>query len=237
MATGSREGEASEFHRAPGETSSRGPEFDYDYWLFDLDGTLIDTAPAYRRSLFERIGERLGYRFSDEEVERLWYGLGDGRTQCLRSLDIEPDRFWRLFHDEEDPKARADATFLFEDALVLKEISVPVGLVTHCQDYLTGPVLETLGIRDWFDSIVCCTDETGWKPDRQPIDLVTAEMEISGRSPQGVFVGDDPYDTGAAWNAGLDSIHVERVDPAARGHCVMGDYRVSTLFELRTGIA
>ncbi|MFC6725831.1 HAD family hydrolase, partial [Halobium palmae] len=39
-------------------------------------------------------------------------------------------------------------------------------------------------------------------------------------------------DVGAAWNAGLDGVHVERHDPDYRGRCVLGDYRVSSLDEL-----
>ena len=33
---------------------------EYDYWLLDLDGTLIDVDWSYPRSVFDRVGARLG---------------------------------------------------------------------------------------------------------------------------------------------------------------------------------
>jgi phosphoglycolate phosphatase len=48
----------------------------------------------------------------------------------------------------------------------------------------------------------------------------------------GVLAGDGASDVGAAWNAGLDGVHVERHSPARRGRCVLADRRVSTFDEL-----
>lgn len=205
-----------------------------DFWLFDLDGTLVDTEARYRQSLFDRIGHRLAYAFTDAEVDTLWYGHGDARDRCLRSMGIDAERFWRVFHDVEAPSARAEATYLFDDAELLPTLDCPVGLLTHCQRYLTGPILEALDIHDWFDAVVCCSEATGWKPDPEPVHRLIARMGIDCSTANGVLVGDDPYDTGAAWNAGLQSIHVQRYDPDERGHCVLGDRLVNTLWELQT---
>jgi phosphoglycolate phosphatase len=202
--------------------------------VFDLDGTLIDTDAGYRRRLFDRIGDRLDYRFTDREVDTVWYGLGDGRKQCLRAVGIDPSRFWAVFHEVEEPTARAEATYLFDDAARLVALNGPLGLVTHCQRYLTDPVLEALGIADWFDAVVCCSDAIGWKPAAEPVERAMAEMGVDASTARGVMVGDDPYDTGAAWNAGLESVHVQRYDPDARGRCVLGDRRIGSLWELGT---
>ena len=32
---------------------------EYDYWLFDLDGTVVDIEPSYPRSVFDEVGDRL----------------------------------------------------------------------------------------------------------------------------------------------------------------------------------
>lgn len=226
----SESGRTTPTRRTDGDPKSRASAF--DFWVFDLDGTLIDIEPWYRRALLDRIGTRLNYRFSDHEVDRLWYGLGEGRAEVLQSAGIDPDRFWRVFHDEEDPMARARASFLYEDAAVVATLDGPVGLVTHCQQYLTDPVLRTLGIQDWFDAVVCCTDATGWKPAPGPVDLTMSEMGVDPARSQGALVGDDPDDSGAAWNAGLASIHVQRYDPLARGQCILGDHRVTSLWDL-----
>ena len=212
----------------------------YDFWLVDLDGTIVDVEPGYARSVLERVGDRLGVALSDRDVDDLWHGLGGPRNDLLRRRGIDPEEFWDAFHDVEDPRKRAGSTFLYDDAALIGELDVPVGLVTHCQDYLTGPVLERLDIRDWFDAVVCCTSSTGWKPDPGPVRLAARELGVAladGPRPApgtaaGVLAGDGPQDVGAAWNAGLDSIHVERHGPDRRGQCVLGDHRVGSFAEL-----
>jgi len=89
---------------------------DYDFHLFDLDGTLVDAEWSYTRGVFDRVSDRLGRPFSDREAYVLWHGLGGARGDTLRDLGIDPDAFWPAFHAEEDPDARAEATYLHDDA-------------------------------------------------------------------------------------------------------------------------
>jgi phosphoglycolate phosphatase len=202
----------------------------YDRWAFDLDGTLVDVEGAYVHDLLGRVGDRLGYSFSEREAEALWHGFGGERNATLEAAGLDPERFWEAFHDEEDAEARADATYLYDDAEFVGELSAPTVLVTHCQEYLTEPVLSALDIADWFDTVVCCTAETGWKPDPTPVER--ALSSAGARDGPGLLVGDTPHDIGAAWNAGLDGAHIERHSHERRGLCVVGDYRLDRLDEL-----
>jgi phosphoglycolate phosphatase len=204
----------------------------YDFWLFDLDGTVVDVEPDYPRTVVGEVGDRLGLGFSDAEVERLWYGASDARGDVLASRDIDRDRFWEVFHEVEDPVARAESTFVYDDAAAfLTELDGPTGLVTHCQSYLTEPLLAHHDIGDWFDTVVCCTDEVGWKPDPTPVEHAMNDLGVGYDGHCGVLAGDNPSDVGAAWNAGLDAVHVGRVSPDERGHCVLGDHRVESFAE------
>ncbi|MDG5777631.1 HAD family hydrolase [Haloarculaceae archaeon H-GB2-1] len=206
----------------------------YDFWLFDLDGTIVDIEPSYVTEVFEEVGDRLGRSFTEAEAETLWYGNGGSRDQHLRKWGITPEDFWAVFHEVEDPRARAESTYLYDDAgAFVRDIDGPVGVVTHCQPYLTGPVLDTLDIRDWFDAVVCCTDDTGWKPDPEPVELAMRGLDVGYNGHTGVLAGDDANDVGAAWNAGLDAVHVERKDPHDRGQCVLGDHRIRSFEELK----
>jgi phosphoglycolate phosphatase len=202
----------------------------YDYWLFDLDGTLVDTEWSYKRELFDRVGDRIGRSVSDREARRLWYGLGGDRDAILRSWGVDPETFWEVFDALDDPAARAAATHLYDDAEPVTDLDRPTAVVTHCPAPVTDRVLDHLDVRDWFDAVVCCSAETGWKPDPAPVERATAAIGGEGR---GVLVGDGEGDVGAAWNAGIDGIHVERHGPEQRGHCVLGDRRVSAIAELR----
>jgi phosphoglycolate phosphatase len=237
---------------------------EYEFWLFDLDGTLVDVDWSYTRDVYDRVADRLGREFTDREAEVLWHGLSGARNPQLVEWGIDPAEFWPAFHAEEDPTRRAEATYLHDDAERLLEAldgrDAPVGVVTHCQRFLAEPVLERLGLLDRFDTVVCCTDELGWKPDPAPVRHAMADLGVGeaaadggtgertgtatdgGRDasgavvdepgPAGVLVGDGPNDVGAAWNAGLDGVHVERHGPTRRGRCVLGDRRVSSLDEL-----
>jgi phosphoglycolate phosphatase len=221
-------------------------DVEYDFWLFDLDGTLVDVDPAYARSVFDRVGDRLGASFTDEEVTILWHGLHGSRDRTLRRKGIDPGAFWEAFHSVEDPQARAEATYLYDDAAFVGDLDVPVGVVTHCQRYLAEPVVERLDVRDWFDALVCCTDDLGWKPDPAPVHRAMREMGVAGPRGEavatdggvgagagaGVLAGDGPSDIGAAWNAGLDGIHVERHGHELRRGCVRGDLRVRSFDDL-----
>jgi phosphoglycolate phosphatase len=204
---------------------------EYDFWLLDLDGTLVDIQPSYVQQVFDEVGDRLGREFTDREAEIIWHGLGGSRDEQLGEWNIDVERFWEVFHEVEDPVARANHTYLYDDAEFVADLDVPVGLVTHCQQYLTDPVLDRLDIRDWFDTVVCCTADIGWKPDPEPVEMAMDDIGVGHTGHRGVLAGDGPHDIGAAWNAGLDGIHVERHDPHRRGQCVMGDYRIESFTE------
>ena len=205
---------------------------DYDFWLLDLDGTLVDTEWSYTRRVFDRVGRRLGREFSDREAEVLWHGLGGSRNEFLEEWGLDPPAFWDAFHALEDPQARAEATYLHEDAAFVADLDVPVGVVTHSQPFLSDPVIDALDIGSWFDTVVNCSTELGWKPDPAPVELAMERLGVDPDSQNGVLAGDAASDVGAAWNAGLDSIHLERHDPHRRGKCVLGDYRVSSFDDL-----
>ncbi|MFB6083477.1 MAG: HAD family hydrolase [Halorientalis sp.] len=210
----------------------------YDFWLLDLDGTLVDVESEYVSGVFEAVGDRLGREFTDREAEIVWHGFGGSRNEQLREWGVDVEEFWEVFHEVENAQARAEHTYLYDDASFVAELDAPVGLVTHCQQYLTDPVLDRLDIRDWFDTVVCCTEAVGWKPDPAPVEKAIADLGVARDGSaadarrSGVLAGDSPHDIGAAWNAGLDGIHVERHGPHRRGQCVLGDRRIESFREL-----
>ncbi len=205
---------------------------EYDFWVLDLDGTIVDVQWPYVRETFDTLGDRLGRPFSDREATTLWYGLSESRDAYLASLDVDRERFWRVFDDIEDPIRRAEATYLHDDARLLADVEDPCGIVTHCRPRLTNAVLDHLDIRDWFDVVICCNDDLGWKPDPDPVDRAVSQLSHATMSDNGILVGDSPCDIGAAWNAELAAAHVERHSHETRGHCVLADHRIDSFDDL-----
>ncbi len=100
---------------------------DYDFWLFDLDGTLVDVEPACARkgwvpsATASASSSRTGSGMHSGTASA---GHGHGR---LRSV-LDPDDFWPAFHAVEDPQARAEATYLHDDAMTSSQtLDTPVG--------------------------------------------------------------------------------------------------------------
>jgi phosphoglycolate phosphatase len=209
---------------------------EYEFWLLDLDGTLVDVETSYVHEVGREVGDRLGVSFSARQSEHLWYGFGDTRERVFTEKGIDPEEFWATFHDVDEPGPRAAATHIYPDAAAFVErLDAPTGLVTHCQTFLTEPILERLGIGDWFDTVICCDDETGWKPDPRPLELAMQELGVAGNGHAGAMVGDDPSDIDAAHNAGLDAIHVDRHDFDRLGGQVADGRRVTALTDLVQG--
>ncbi len=203
----------------------------YDFWLLDLDGTVVDIEQPYIHEVFADVGDRLGRSFADHEAERLWYGIGDARTELLDGIDRQ--QFWDVFHAVEDPLARADSTYVYEDAAeFVTGLDAPVGIVTHCQEFLTEPILDRLDIADWFDTVVCCSETLGWKPDPRPVEVAMGDLGVRHNGHVGVMVGDDPTDVEAGHNAGLDGIRITRQRHRWHEHEVGGEWQVSALTDL-----
>ena len=206
----------------------------YDFWLLDLDGTLVDVEFGYKRELLAEVGDRLGVAFADPEIQRVWHGSTASRQGVLESKGLTERQFWSTFDEADDPAARVEATYLYEDAAVVRGLDAPTGIVTHCPAPITAKVLAHLDIRDWFDTVVCCDETIGWKPDPAPIREAMSDLAIAanGNGHSGVYAGDGPHDVGAAWNAGLDGIHVDRHDAALRGEYVFADHSVRAFTDL-----
>jgi phosphoglycolate phosphatase len=213
----------------------------YGVWLCDLDGTLVDVERSYVHAVIDRVGDRLGCDFDDREAVQLWYGTDGVRRRRLAAHGVTVETFWETFEAVRDPAERVNATFLYGDAVRVGAIDAPVGLVTHCPEPITRDVLDALDLRDWFDAVVCCDHEIGWKPDPEPARRALSGLAGAGEPPStaadggrapGVFVGASPVDVGAARSVGFDAVHVARHDPMLRGRCVLGDRRVSGFDDL-----
>jgi phosphoglycolate phosphatase len=204
----------------------------FDFWLFDYDGTVVDTEWWYVESLLSEVTAAVGHPLSAEQAYAFWHGIGGPRTGLLAGWGIDPPSFWAALDRIEDPTERAAATYLHEDAAQLiarlRAASVPIGVVTHSPPQLAAAVQSALELEGTFDAFVSCSDTVGWKPDPAPVLRAMDALGVSGAQ-RGVMVGDGDADLGAAWAADLQFIHIDRHGHERRGHCVLGDHRLGDL--------
>ena len=172
--------------------------------IFDLDGTLIDSAPAIARAL-DRLRAARGLPGLDVELVRRWVSLG-APALVGRALGREGDAdageitAFRASYAEQ-PGTPGDLYPGIADALAaLRTAGVKLGICTNKPQALSEKVLAATGIAAHFVAVVGGDATPRAKPDGAHLRQTLAAMGCSG--PQFDFVGDSRIDAEAAHAAG-----------------------------------
>lgn len=182
--------------------------------VFDLDGTLIDSAPAiaasvnHVRSAFDRapLGVEVVKSFMGDGVEAVI-----DRALAIDEGDSAVDRVaaLRLFLQHHESDAAHDiAIYPGADALLERLVAdgYVVALCTNKLTRLTLPLIANLGWADHFRSVMCGDTLPSRKPD--PALLWSAIAQCGGGI--AVFVGDTRVDMLTAREANVPFILVHR---------------------------
>lgn len=175
--------------------------------LFDLDGTLVDTAPdlayAVNATLAEEGLAPLPYAHIRPQVS-------NGSTALTRlAFGIEPDhpsfepRRARLLDIYRENIARESRLFPGTDALLecLERWGLRWGVVTNKPAWLTEPLLEELGLAARAACIVSGDTTARRKPHPEP--LLHAARLVGADTAACLYVGDAERDVAAARGAGM----------------------------------
>ena len=183
--------------------------------VFDLDGTLVDTAPDLVNALNFVLG-REGLPAVPLKSARNMIGAG-ARSLIERGLELEgravgPDDISRLTGDFIDYYAAhiADASRPFEGlegALDdLQALGYRFAVCTNKLEWLSKRLLDQLGLSGRFAAI-CGADTFGVaKPD--PVILQQTVARAGGQLSGAIMVGDAGPDIGVARRAGIPVIGV-----------------------------
>ena len=175
--------------------------------LFDLDGTLIDSAPDLAAAANAM---RTARRMDPLPLATLRPMVGAGaRGMVGLALGVAPG------HDDYDD-LRAEFLSRYEQALLrhtvvfeamqpvlarLESESKPWGIVTNKQERFTRPIVDGLGL-DRRAAVVICGDTTPHaKP--HPAPLIEAARRAGVATEHCVYVGDDARDVQAGRAAGM----------------------------------
>lgn len=182
---------------------------------FDLDGTLVDTAPDLVRTLNVLLEQEGRTPFPIDQarpfigrgarwmIERGFAAAGEAltaeRTQGL--FDRFIDHYRAHIADESRPFPGCAAAL---DALAARGAKLAV--CTNKRTDLSVQLLETLGLADRFQAIIGADLAPAIKPDGRHLEV--AVTAAGGALPRAVMVGDAATDAGAARAAGAGLVLV-----------------------------
>jgi phosphoglycolate phosphatase len=181
---------------------------------FDLDGTLVDSAPDLARAVDTALRE-LGLPEPGVEEVRAW--VGDGVTRLMQralifGLGREPgtaqvEEALKLFSSAYRQHVAVDSR-LYPDTLAtletLKRSDYRLVCVTNKSEEFTVPLLQALGILAQFDLVLSGDSLPARKPD--PLPLLHAAERFQLKPAQCCMVGDSRNDILAARAAGFVTV-------------------------------
>jgi 2-phosphoglycolate phosphatase len=200
------------------------PGADYSAVLFDLDGTLVDTAPdmvAVLQSLQEEHGlDPVGYQegrsyVSNGAVGLLRLGFPDRDDAAIEILRLA---FLERYADQ---LCVHSALFAGMETLVdrLDNDGLPWGVVTNKPQHLTDPLLVALGLNQRVACSVSGDTLPLRKPDPAPLHHACQLAALEAA--RTLYVGDSSRDIDAGRAAGMGTI------AAAYGYIAPGDNSAS----------
>ena len=189
--------------------------------LFDLDGTLIDTAPDLMRA-HNHVMEKFGYPTKSTEEIRSLVGQG-ARAMLGRSIWGQAKKEFGKVQDEEIKKEMVKEFVDFygkniinESRLIRgvkefliwsKEKKISMAVCTNKQEHLAVDLLKKIGIYDFFEYIAGHNTFDYCKPDHRHL---TSVIEIlDGNIKKTLMIGDSETDANAAKDAGIPIILLE----------------------------
>ena len=179
--------------------------------MFDLDGTLVDSAPDLVAALNQvRIAEGLAPMPYEELRTASAYGAAGLVGRGLPPADEQvteqrKQQFLDFYQDEKYQRSQ-----LFDGVRELLDWlgaqAIPWGVVTNKWERFTLPVLDNAGILASSGCVICGDTLETVKPHPAPVQLA---CELLGASPeQSLMVGDDLRDLQAGQAAGCPAVFV-----------------------------
>ncbi len=178
--------------------------------LFDLDGTLADTAPDLGGALNQLLREQGRSALPMDQLRphvssgaRGLIGAGLGIGPLDATYPALQQRFLAIYQD-----ALCVGTRLFEGVAEhlddLDARGIPWGVVTNKSQRFAIPLMEQLGLRQRGACIVCGDSARRAKPSGQPLQLAGAVIGIATAAC--VYVGDDERDVISGRSVGMRTV-------------------------------
>ena len=189
--------------------------------LFDLDGTLVDTAPDLMLA-HNHVMKKFGYPTKSTEDIRNLVGKGAGAL-IGRSIWGQAKKEFSKVLDEKikDEMVKEFVNFygkniVNESTLIngvkeflrwCKEENISMAVCTNKQEYLSNDLLKKIGIYDFFEYVAGSDTFDYCKPD--PRHLTNVVEILDGDIKKTIMIGDSETDANAAKAAEIPVILLE----------------------------
>ena len=189
--------------------------------LFDLDGTLVDTAPDLMKA-HNYVMKKYGYKTKTTEEIRSLVGRGASALIGRSLWGNAKDEFAKI----EDKKIKTEMVKEFinfygknicnESTLIngvenflkwCKEKKISLAVCTNKQEHLAVDLLKKIGIYNYFEYVAGSNTFDYCKPD--PRHLISIIEILSGDINKSLMIGDSETDADAAKSASLPIILLE----------------------------
>ena len=189
--------------------------------LFDLDGTLVDTAPDLMRA-HNHVMTKFGYPTKSTDEIRNLVGKGAGALigrsiwgqakkefHSVNDLKIK-DQMSKEFVDYYGKNIISESTLINgvkEFLKWCKEQNISMAVCTNKQEHLSNDLLKKIGIYDFFEYVAGSDTFDYCKPD--PRHLTSVVEILDGNVRKTIMIGDSETDANAAKSAEIPVILLE----------------------------
>jgi len=184
----------------------------FDAVLFDLDGTLLDTAPDFVTSLNKLLRQKDCPPLPDKIIRatvshgaRALVTLGFGLDETDTRFEPLRQELLVIYRQHLSQKTRLFSG-MAEILCELAARNIPWGIVTNKPEIYTTAILADLVITPAPSVIICPDHVSKTKPN--PEALFLACSKVAAQPERSVYIGDHPRDIQAGLNAGLTTIAV-----------------------------
>ncbi|MFT9849544.1 pyrophosphatase PpaX [Aneurinibacillus sp. REN35] len=179
----------------------------YQYVLFDLDGTLIDTNNLILTSFMYTLEKFYPGKYTREDIiPHMGKPLYDQMDLFGPDRSEELVQVYRAHNEQVHDELVEEFPRVLETIEQLAAMDIKMGIVTTKQRKTAEMGLRLFGLDKYMDTFVSYQDTENHKPHPEPVEKA---MRALGADPaRTLMVGDSQYDIQAAHNAGISSAGV-----------------------------
>lgn len=177
-------------------------------FIFDLDGTLVDAYEAIEKSVNFALKKFNLPGTTYNEVKRK-VGRGDRlfMKEFFQKGDIDKVlKIYRAHHAKALLRYTKLRPYAKRLLYALKRKKKLLAIASNRPYYFTDIILKKLGIRKYFDAVLCADNINSLKPDPKILYAVIKKLGV--KKEDAVYVGDMDIDVETAKRARMDAIFI-----------------------------